>query len=69
MRYHTMLQYFGFYLPLADATAEAREAPEAPEAPEANEPFVARAVRLGDRHRHTPCAVPTGRAWEPSHER
>jgi hypothetical protein len=53
-----MLEYFGFYT----------TAPEA--GPELDEPqresVVARAARLADRHRHTPCAVPVGRAWESS---
>jgi hypothetical protein len=58
-----MLEYFGFYSP---------EAPEAPELePSQHEAVVARAARLGERVRHTPSAVPAGRAWErsPSHER
>jgi hypothetical protein len=58
-----MLEYFGFYIPLANAP-ELGEPVEPP-----SEPFVARAARLGDRHGHTPRAVPPGRAWERSPER
>lgn len=57
-----MLEYFGFYGP----------SPESPELePAQREAAVARAARLGERVRHTPSAVPAGRAWErtPSRER
>jgi hypothetical protein len=50
-----MLEYFGFY------TAR----PEAPEIePTQREAAVARAARLAERPRHTPSAVPAGRAWD-----
>ena len=57
-----MLEYFGFYGP----------SPESPELePAQREAAVARAARLGERVRHTPSAVPAGRAWErtPARER
>lgn len=55
-----MLQYFGFYATPAAASHEDHEADEPPRE------VVARAARLGDRFRHTPSAVPAGRAWESS---